>query len=489
MENHTLAVATATGTLLDYTISPDKVPASATQSFTLTATNPPTGRSIVFAPGANGDEILLTIPAPPAETGATALVDLVSFDAQSRTSGFIAGRDTVGGNVFAIRALGQMTFAPGARIEVQLTAVPVNAIAGTATLGIEEAIGNGDAKTTVTVEKQAAGISVVAWLSRAAGGDGEAVTLFWQSTGGTHVDVAGLDEGDGTRRFPVAGKTPPYQGQTSFIPRKPGPMPLTLTVRTNDGLKSATTTVTLDVRTPFVGYLSPDPADGTLLEADRSVTLDWSVLYARTVTLTVPSGAGPVLVPGAPLSPVRLSPGYDIQLGAPAPDAIAGAADYVLTATGFGAQVQRTVSFPVAPVQLLYFKFMQKDAAGLLSGVGQALSQPDWGSYAMTLAAVNTFSLFQPGGGGETWYLGDGDTTHPQIQYFNAIAPPANGQATVEWVTANLTALVLDPGAQAIPAAQIRAGQMTVPVPASGRLTLTGTSASGESVPSVLLFD
>lgn len=472
-------------TRLRYAITPDTVITGSLQTLTFTAENPADGTRITFAAGARGDEILLTIPAPPAESGASALTDKVDCVAQSATDGFIAGLQP-GGNAITIRPTDAVILPPGGRIEVTLSNIQINAVAGAPVLTVDEYIGNDSGKATLTMTKRVAGLTITAWLDRQLAGQDQPVTLYWQSTGGTVVEVTGLDGGTGARRFPVSGKVPPYPGQISFLPRQPGSQTLTLTVRTGDGMKSATTGVTLDVRSPFIGSLSADPPGDSAIAADQSVSLDWSVLYARAAILTPPSAAGPRQVPAQPLRALVVQPGLDAIDGAASPSDIPQTVDYILTATGFAPQAEARLSFTLKPVRFLYFKYLLRRPDGSLANPSYALDPADWSAFQMVLSTVNSFTLFQPGGTSGTWYLGAGDTTHPQILYFDTADAPKDGKVTLVWQSANLNTLVLDPGGQKITGTDIAKGQLQVEVPKGGECVLTGTSASGEVVTSVL---
>ncbi|MEM7641165.1 MAG: hypothetical protein AAF366_01395 [Pseudomonadota bacterium] len=481
------ARAAVTDTLhLRYAIAPGKVLAGATQTLTLTATVPDNGAPVALQPGAKGDEIKLTIPAPPQVTGAGALTDAVTFVAQSKTDGFIAGPDPGSANAILVKPTVPVTLSPGQRIEVALDAVAISATPGTAKIGIQEFIGTGGATADIDVTKDTPPISVTAWFEQPIVGKSETAILRWISNGGTVVTITGLETGTGQQSFPVSGKTPPFPGMLAITPTAPGPMPLTLTVRTSDGSQSNSTTVVLDVRRPYLARLAATPAPDTQVAADAEVSLDWTILYARSATLTPPSGVGPLLVPRDTLRPMKVVPGADALAGAPALDAIPASATYELIGSGFGPDIRASISYGIAPVALAYFKYQSKDPKGTLSQPGFAVLPNDWQGKREILGDVMTFTLYQPGGGSQTYYLGAADTTHPQIQYFAPAAPASGGQVTVEWVTANLDTLTLDPGGHTIAAADIASGSMAVPVPADGIVTLTGTSKTHGSVPSVL---
>ncbi|OAN79408.1 hypothetical protein A8B78_11785 [Jannaschia sp. EhC01] len=473
-------------TKLEYSLTPETVIAGSQQPMTFIATNPADVDRIDFKPGPQGDEIVLTIPAPPTATGAKALTDHVGFVAQSKTDGFLAGGQPGDDTNILIRPVGPTSLPPGGRIEVSLTPVEVNATPGQVSLGVQEYIGGGDASTSLGVTKQKAGLSITAWLSQQVAGKDETVTVFWQSAGGTVVEIAGIDEGDSTLSFPVEGKQPPYPGQYSFAPNTPGNRTLTLTVRTGSGLKEASTEVSLTVRAPYLSRFSAVPASGTKVRVDAELTLDWSVLYARAVSLTPPSGAGPQLVPAQPLRPMKRTPGADALSGASSVSNIPAKVDYVLTATGFAPQAQARIELTLEPVTFYYFKYLARDTNGQLSRPSFAMDPMSWSAYVEVLSDVNSFTLYQPGGTSETYFLGASDTTHPQILYFDTTAAPSGGKVTVEWQTANLTKLVLDPGGKEIAAADIAKGSAEVAVPADNLVRLTGTAANGDIVPSLL---
>ena len=95
--------------------------------------------------------------------------------------------------------------------------------------------------------------------------------------------------------------------------------------------------------------------------------------------------------------------------------------------------------------------------------------------------------MYQPGGGKTVLYLGPGDTTHPQIQYFNAAPATTGGGFVLTWVTANLTALVLAPDGYTVPSEQIAKSTYTVHPSVTTVYVLTGTAKNGQTVSSTLV--
>jgi hypothetical protein len=298
--------------------------------------------------------------------------------------------------------------------------------------------------------------------------------------------VVGFPYGTGTRTFPLSG-TPPVSGHTTvMIQQGAHAQSYTLNVIKPGTGTVASAQVTLQNHTPFISVFAPVGELPAALPVDRQVTLRYVTVFAATAELISPLGAWPLPVPAS--GSVVVAPGADAyRIGGNSAN-IPSSLDYSLMAQGFSTPDTRTIRVTLAPIRVLYFKFLV-DQDGVLSGAQAKLVPDSWPGQVVASQGDDllVLTVWGPGGQVVQQYLGSGDTVHPQIQYFDA-QPPAGGNVSVSWVSANLTALVLDPGGHAIPAGDVAKGQATIPLGGAGELVLTGTSASGASVQSVILL-
>jgi len=181
---------------------------------------------------------------------------------------------------------------------------------------------------------------------------------------------------------------------------------------------------------------------------------------------------------------LTVNPGDDLQKAyrlnyGQMPDQV----DYIITANGYKKAAVGLVSFKIKPVTLLYFKYQNKDGTGLVFQTDPSTQKyKAFKLETVSDGSLSTFTLYQPGMKQDVYYLGTADTTHPQIRYFEATAN--GGKFDLTWLSANLKTLVLNPGNINIAEADIASGTHTVDNP--GTYTLTGTTADGLSVNSVL---
>ena len=467
--------------LFTYTINPDQVFVALSTSLTLVITNPASSSSVSLKGGRQGDEIDVTFPVPPGQTEADSLVDKVTFSSTSLTAGFTVGPQTPGSNIFVIRPIGTQPLAPGQTIQVRFDNVIVNSAVGSPSVIIQEFIGSSKGSPTLPMRKLPQELNVIAWLSPFIIGLGGNSTLYWQSFGGTKVTVFGLATGQGQQVFPVSGD-PPYPGNMSVtLKATDAQRTFSVQVMTNDN-RHFETSVTLTQGSPCITFFGPAGAvPGPPLKGDASVQLSWTTLYAPKVFLQTPAEGAAKQFP--PNTSTTVTPGVDAINGAPDFQHIPAVVTYTLQAPGFGPAASQEVSFSLASVRLLYFKYMNLTEQGQLSNIRFSFDT-QWSAQELSLGDVATLVVYQPGGAIDTYFLGSGDSTHPQIQYFNA--SPVGGNYSLSWVTANLQSLTLEPSGTTIPVGEIASGSMVVSPTETTTYVLTGLGTNGQSIQSYL---
>lgn len=470
----------ADATLLSYAAEPTQAFADQQQDLIVTITNPVTAKAVTFNPGPQGEAIYITFP----ET----LARSANFNAQSQTNGFyvagVAGQD----RTFSVTSLLTIDLKPGDSIVAQFKQVPIVPDTGDTEILIEEFIGSGDEKTSIPFTVISPKPSITAYADPNQAGYKEPVRIHWDAFKADSVTIEGLEEGKKT--FKNTKGDVLFSGDYTTILTKKEDLDLTLTAVSDKG-DSNPTHVTVSAKAPVIHAFQPTTHEPDPLPLDAVVSLTWRSEFALATIFTSPDGNGPALVPPVALgSPIAVNPGKDAALGAASLDEIPATAEYSLVATGFDPQASGDVSFTLGQPSLVYFKYLNKADDDTLSGMSWQIDPTSWDSVGRQLivnpTGLNILKIFKPGGGHLTYYLGSGDTTHPQIQYFNA-DKVEGGQVTISWVTANLSTLVLNPGDISIDAADIPSGSKTVQLPSDKRLTLTGTSASGDQVPSILV--
>lgn len=461
-------------TLFSYTFQPNQAFVATDIALTLTIQNPITGNSVQFAGGPRGDEIDIYFPVG---SSATDLVSALTFNATSQTQKFTCAK-AASGDYFIVRAPAGATLTPGSQIVILFQPVTVNGVTGEAAVKIKEYIGSAKNDDSKVITKLPQELNIIAWLDPWTIGLNQKATLLWQSMGGTTVEIHGFTDGPPVRIFKVSGD-PPHPGNTDVgVGATEIQHTYIVRVLTDDG-NHRETSVTLTQHQPMITSFTADRS-GTISVID-TVNLCWSLLYAASSSLKTP----PQLLTN-PLSPKAVVPGQDIvQAYKGNYGAMPDTASYVLTAYGFQGNPSLTLSFQLAPVQLSFFKF-SVNKGGVLSGIVYRTNPQNWAPVQMNVVSptLNTLTIFQPGQDSNIYYLGSGDTVNPQVQYFNA-ADDGNGQFLFSWVTANLKALVLNPGGIQIASGDIQTGSQTLSLTAA-QYTLTGTGNNGNTIVSVL---
>lgn len=450
---------------LSYRATPPAAFVSTKVDITVTATN--TGDADIKL--VKNDEIQIAFPAT--------MVDNQNFTVSTPPkSGYSAAKSTAG-DYFSVKAPFGLVLKPGDVMTITFSQAP---IVSTPTTGINIVVSEFIGTTTPALvnlpfEVKSAGLGIIAWLDKMIVGELQPSTLYWQSSGGTQVVISGYPTGTGQKTCSVKGNTQVYVPVQASNPQQ---WKYTLQVFTGDGGSHEETSVTLQVNPPIINSFVSAPINKTI-RVDASVELSWLVQFASSVILTtptIPNWRQPINA-----NPYKTVPGADIRKAywlnaAQVPDTV----DYILSVNGFLPPAPQTITFHLEPVKLLYFKFTTK-------GGNVAVFKTDPANWNTALKLPNnenptTFTIFQPGGKADVYYLGGNDKTHPQIPFFDFSKNA--GKFTLEWVTANLKTLVLNPNNVPITGDQIVNGKLDVDSP--GVYTLTGTTEGGLTVDSVL---
>lgn len=450
---------------LIYRVTPPAAFEDTKVDLTVTATN--TGDADIKL--VKNDEIQIAFPA-------TMVVNQNFTVSTPPKSGYSASKSTAG-DYFSVKAPFGLVLKPGDALTITFSQAPiVSTPASGINIAVSEYIGTTTpALVNLPFEVKSAGLGIIAWLDKLIVGQLQPSTLYWQSSGGTQVVISGYPTGTGQKTVGIKGNTQVYVPVQVSNPQQ---WKYTLQVFTGDGGSHEETSVTLQVNPPIINSFSRTP-DEKCIRVDAKVELSWLVQFASSVVLTtptIPNWRQPINA-----NPFSTTPGAD-QRKAYALNfrQMPQTVDYILTANGFLKAATQTITFTLEPVALLYFKFTTKGG-----NVAVFKTDPDrWNTAFQTQnnETPATFTIFQPGGTADVYYLGGKDTTHPQIQFFDFTKNA--GKFTLEWVTANLKTLVLNPKNVAITGAQIANGTLVVDDP--GVYTLTGTTAEGLTVNSVL---
>jgi len=454
---------------LTYRVTPPAAFVATSVGIVISATNS-SGADIEFN---KADEIQITFP--------DTIVANQNFTASTpEGSGYSAGK-ALAGNYFSVKAPFGFNLKPGDAMTITFSQVPIASDPDSGSnIGISESIGGGDpVLVSLPFEVKAAGLGIIAWLDKLVVGESQPATLNWQSSGGVQVVVSGFPTGTGQKTFPVQGEPPFLDSTIVYVPiqpQKPQQWFYTVTVYTGAG-NHEQITVALQQNPPIINSYTSDP-ELKKIRVDASAVLSWHVQFASSVILTtptIPNWRQPINANSYTANPgADLRKAYRFNFSQ-----LPKTADYILTANGFSQPAVETITFTLEPVSLLYFKFSSKGGPNIIFKTDTA----NWNSPSKSSDPnLSTFTIYQPGGTADVYYLGSGDTVHPQIQFFDFTKK--DGKFQLEWVTANLKTLVLNPNGIAITESQIANG--TMEVEAAGVYTLTGTTAAGLSVNSVL---
>lgn len=463
-------------TILSYSFQPTSVFITTTINMKLVVTNPINGSVVDFKGGPNGDEIDILFPAG---AGDTDLVSNLNFTCQS-PSGFSCGKASLN-NYFSIKANVSTKLQKGQSLEFLFLNVPINSgfvgPSSKATIKITEFIGQSEGENGVVITKMANNkLSIFAWADPSIIALNDITTLYWQSAGGTKVTVEPFKTGEKT--FDIKGD-PPFPGTTAINIPYPTVPQYKYTLKVWAAQVFDYTEVTITQNPPLITAFNADKSGDILADAD--VVLDWFYLWGTNSSINSNSG----FQKNNPLSPITVNPGKELVKNyvnnyGNMPSTI----DYKLAVDGFDKPTSDKKTVNILPIKLVYFKFTKNDN-GNLSGMNWLFYPKNWGAYKIETIGnnLNILTLYQPGSKTEVYYLGAGDTTHPQIQYFN-FTSKGSGVWELNWVTANLSALVLQPVGYTVPAGDIDSGKKEVN--AAGDYTLTGTGKNGEIITSTL---
>ncbi len=471
----------------DYSFSPSEIFTNSVVDLNLYVTNN-TADTIEYEGGPDSDEIHINFPAG---SGATDLVVNIGFTSNSETKYFSCAK-SASNDDYVITATMNVPIPKGGQIHIIFLQVPINATPGTAPVAITEYLGSADpASGSKDITKtQPASLSIMAYLQQQVVGLDQTTNLTWYSTGATRVVVTGFATGDKQRTFPVQGDRPPYKG-TCVVDIASDKDSTTYTLIAYNGNGNSDPSVQTYVVlyhgyakiNSFVAYKTDDLSQhnevgSEPLAVDKSVTLYWYLTYAARWQLKPP---GKPL--NNPINPRQVTPGMDlVQAYQGNYGGMPATSDYKLTAFGFeDKNPTDTISFKLKPVGVGYFKF--KDLA--MTQVVWATNPENWPAFDVKMPTQQpyTFTIYQPGGKSDVYYLGSNDT-HPQVQFFD-YAKASGDDYKLSWITANLTSLTLNPGNITITGDQIKNGSQTLKLEAA-QYKLTGKSADGSSIDSIL---
>lgn len=480
---------------LDYSVLPPAVFVGQEVDLTLVITNPMGQPEVEFQGGnlQRAEQIVISFTT----TGSNAITQNLDFgyeisqqpqppdDAKSfalifsTSQEYILKANSNSASDYAILQSGQS-------LTLTFKGVKIDSSPGVGTLSIRQLFNSGEEQGTLEIEKKQLENSLVAWLDPPMIALEGISTLNWTVVGGTKLEVSGFPTASGKKEFTIDG-TPPVSGSTLvYIQNGSSSQTYTLElIRPGAGVV-ARTQLTLTYHSPYISEFVPVEPLPPQLPADRPVTLRYSTLFTTTAELVSPIQANPLPNPENGSYTVR--PGEDaFRIGGKTANIPASLA-YTLTANGFLGPSRQTQTIPLKQIVVLYFKYMVRGDGGQLEKFSYALDPPTWPGLQITTGVPDLaiFELWGPGGQMVTLYLGSADKAHPQIQYFHA-DPKGGGAWNLEWVTANLSSLVLNPGNHLIsPGAQTAHGKMTFDPLGAQEISLTGTSSSGEKVTSIL---
>ncbi len=462
---------TDTSTVFDYRVAPPAAFLNTTTNIVITATNN-SAENISFT---DSDEIQITFP--------STMVSSQDFSGSTPAQSGYTVNKTVGGDSFSVTvSFNAVTVEPGDALTITFSQVPISATAGDTAVGIVEKMNGQEKNTSLDFTIKAQGLGIIAWLDKLIVGQSEPTQLNWLSSGGIKVVISGFPTGDGTVERPVEHDPPEVQSTTVYVPKSDTVAQRNYTATVYSSSNHVDQIVTLQQNPPIINSYTSTPPATEAIAVNKSVELSWHTQFASSVILTTPTI--PNERQNIPANPLTLTPGSDLfsafrlNYGQ-----LPKQAEYIITANGFKQADVEKLAFTIKPATFLYFKFANKDGTGLTFQTNPSTQvYIAWELNTVSNGSLSTFTLYQPGMIQEVYYLGSGDTTHPQIQYFEA--PENSGKFDLTWITANLDSLVLNPGNITIPTADIASGTHTVD--SAGTYTLTGTTAAGLSVNSVL---
>ncbi|MEP7730451.1 hypothetical protein [Marinomonas primoryensis] len=468
-------------TLLTYLIEPKQVFIATTTNLTLTITNPITSPALLFEGGRDPSSIEITIPVG---QSADDLSTADTFTASASTTGFSVSK--VGDKYQVTSSVSSgTTLNPGQNILVTFTNVSISNTAASTSVTIEEFITSSSATTSVQVNKVQEELGIYAWIDPLTIGESGISTLWWQTTGGETVTIAGSSAQPFPDQFPVTGKPPHTESYIIDAPiGQNAQTTYTLQVfATGKAPQKATATLTkhVPVITSF-GLADKTQEGGMNIGPTESNNLFWTSLYATAAYWTGPLGRSQWYTNPVQSQFPPITPGLDVYNASNDKSKLPGTAEYSLTLTGYdptnkGHNFTTSVTLDIQKVQLAYFKYAKNDN-GDLSGIIYKTIPENWPGthYVVEHDGSAVLTIYQPGGNNSVYYLGSSDTFHPQIQYF----AQQENTSTISWVTANLVSLTLNGES----VSDIDHGQYEAP--SAGVYTLVGSASDGTQVQSVL---
>jgi hypothetical protein len=468
-------------TLLTYLIEPQQVFIATTTNLTLTISNPITSPALLFEGGRDPSSIEITIPVGQNDND---LTTADTFTASTSTTGFSVSKISGKYQVTSSVASGT-TLNPGQSILVTFTNVSVSGTAASTSIEIEEFITSLSASTSIPVNKVKEELGIYAWIDPLTIGESATSTLWWQTTGGETVTVAGSSSQPFPDSFPVSGKPPHTESYTIDAPiGQNAQTTYTLQVfATGEAPQKATATLTKHIPVITSFELAEETQEGGMnIGPTESNNLAWTSLFATAAYWTGPLGRSQWYTNPTKSQFPSITPGLDVYNAANDKSKLPGTAEYSLTLTGYdptnkGHSFSTSITLDIQEVQLAYFKYANNDD-GQLSGIIHKTIPDNWpgSQYVFEHDGSAVLTIYQPGGNNSIYYLGGADTSHPQIQYFGQ----QKNTSTISWVTANLVSLTLNgKDMSAIDHGQYEA-------PSAGTYTLVGAASDGTKVQSIL---
>lgn len=452
----------AASTKLVYRVAPDSAFLNTSVRIVITATNT-TSSDIIFS---DSDEIIIAFP--------SSMVSSQKFSGSTPEKSGYTVSPTVGAPSFSVTvSFGNVVIRPNDTLIITFDQVPIVNVVGSPSVAITEKMGSTNS-TNLPFSIKAAGLGIIAWLDKLIVGQSETTQLNWYTSGGTSVIISGFPTGTGQKQFEISDKltsTPVY------VPEGYPNWPYTATVYSSSS--HVDQLVSLQQNPPMINEYSSVPLATQELAINETAELTWATQFASSVILTTP------LIPNArqkiPAIPLTVSPGKDLQQAYSSNyEQLPATADYTLTVNGYKQAAVGDISFKIKPITLVYFKYADLEKTQIKFQTDPVTTE--YKTWKFISGDVNQFVINQPGSVKDIFYLGVADTVHPQIQYFESTANA--GKFDLTWTTQNLNQLVLTPGNIPIASGSINSGTLTVDT--AGTYTLTGTTASGLIVISIL---
>lgn len=399
-------VAAANQPQLAYSIAPTSVAVGSQLTFSFVATN--SGSSAVTVK-AYSDSIVL---------GNLAQLTNTTISPKTPPTPWQA---TPSGQTLQFWVLSDVVLKPGDSVTIQLT-VTVLTTPGTASLSVTEKIGGITAKAPDLPVLIQDALSITAVANPSSIGQQRAVTLQWNTIGGSYVTIS-----PGTNQQYPAGTS-----NALVTPNQNTPQTVyTLTVY--QGLNKSTYNVTVNVCSPLIKSFLMSPSNALLI--NQSIQALWTTQYGTQITMSPPLGESPFVQASGTQSftPSNALPSNALS------------EVFTITAYGYQGPVQQTFTLNFAPMRIRYLRFssfptLQQPIPPIIFEVFNA--QP--GTSLNATATPIILTAVGPGGPATAQLDGSG----PEVQVMLANPSPVpHGQSTViSYLVKNVITLTLNPG-------------------------------------------